>query len=222
VHQPYLDAPGGLPGSKGIVDPPVRPVRSNFDGLPAALIAIGCLVFAFAFAAILYLCIMRRKQVEEVEKQPKTIVIPRYQPVFVEPNLKEYETQVLQMSVTMADDSEQTRHMDQMVRNLRYQPSFSMDNISYITKDKTGDSLSTTKISGDFESSKDTSHYSTLEGDLDDSFFSRESVPDNPNYLSASRTNENVIFGSSPEFVSSTPRRKKSSSKSPIDSTTQL
>ena len=61
VHQPYLDAPGGLPGSKGIVDPPVRPVRSNFDGLPAALIAIGCLVFAFAFAAILYLCIMRRK-----------------------------------------------------------------------------------------------------------------------------------------------------------------
>ena len=36
-----------------------------------------------------------------------------------------------------------------------------------------GDSLSTTKISGDFESSKDTSHYSTLEGDLDDSFFSR-------------------------------------------------
>ena len=75
---------------------------------------------------------------EEVEKQPKTIVIPRYQPVFVEPNLKEYETQVLQMSVTMDDNSEQTRHLDQMVRNLRYQPSFSMDNISYITKDKTG------------------------------------------------------------------------------------
>merc|ERR1719220_930932 len=102
-------------------------------------------------------------------------------------------------------------------RNLRYQASFSLDNISYITKDKTGDSLSTMKTSGDFESSKDTSHYSTLEGDLDDSFFSREN-DDNPNYLSASRTNENVIFGngSTPEFVSSTPRRKKSSSKSPI------
>ena len=78
---------------------------------------------------------------EEVEKQPKTIVIPRYQPVFVEPNLKEYETQVLQMSVTMDDNSEQTGHLDQMVRNLRYQPSFSMDNISYITKDKTGNLL---------------------------------------------------------------------------------
>ena len=54
-------------------------------------------------------------------------------------------------------------------------------------------------------------------------YFYRESEV-NPNYLSASRTNENVIFGngSTPEFVSSTPRRKKSSSKSPIDSTTQL
>ena len=41
----------------------------------------------------------------EVEKQPKTIVIPRYQPIFVEPNMKEYETQVLQMSVPI-DDSE--------------------------------------------------------------------------------------------------------------------
>merc|ERR1712241_1356204 len=224
IHVPYKDLPDGLPGSKGIGTLPINgPIKGGFDGLPAALIAIGCLVFALAFAAIIYLCIMRRKQVEEVEKQPKTIVIPRYQPVFVEPNLKEYETQVLQMSVTMDDNSEQTRHLDQMVRNLRYQPSFSMDNISYITKDKTGDSLSTTKISGDFESSKDTSHYSTLEGDLDDSFFSRENDV-NPNYLSASRTNENVIFGngSTPEFVSSTPRRKKSSSKSPIDSTTQL
>ena len=28
------------------------------------------------------------------------------------------------------------------------------------------------KTSGEFESSKDLSHYSTLEGDLDDSFFS--------------------------------------------------
>ena len=45
------------------------------------------------------------RQVVEVEKQPKTIVIPRYQPIFVEPNMKEYETQVLQMSVPI-DDSE--------------------------------------------------------------------------------------------------------------------
>ena len=45
------------------------------------------------------------RTVTEIEKQPKTIVIPRYQPVFVEPNLKEYETQVLQMSVPIGKKS---------------------------------------------------------------------------------------------------------------------
>ena len=58
------------------------------------------------------------------------IVIPRYEPVFVEPNLKEYETQVLQMSVTM-DDADQIdgggRKRDQ---------EFNLDSISYITKDR--------------------------------------------------------------------------------------
>ena len=73
----------------------------------------------------------------EVEKQPKTIVIPRYQPIFVEPNMKEYETQVLQMSVPI-DDSERMFDYPATSRNLRYQASFSLDNISYITKDKTG------------------------------------------------------------------------------------
>lgn len=76
---------------------------------------------------------------EEVEKQPKTIVIPRYQPIFVEPNLKEYETQVLQMSVPI-DDTDRMFDFNGTGprRNLRYQASFSIDNISYITKDKTG------------------------------------------------------------------------------------
>ena len=73
----------------------------------------------------------------EVEKQPKTIVIPRYQPIFVEPNMKEYETQVLQMSVPI-DDSDRMFDFNTATRNLRYQASFSLDNISYITKDKTG------------------------------------------------------------------------------------
>ena len=31
------------------------------------------------------------------------VVIPRYEPVFVEPNMKEYETQVLQMSMAVDD-----------------------------------------------------------------------------------------------------------------------
>ena len=67
----------------------------------------------------------------EVEKQPKTIVIPRYQPIFVEPNMKEYETQVLQMSVPI-DDSDRMFDFNTATRNLRYQASFSLDNISYL------------------------------------------------------------------------------------------
>ena len=82
------------------------------------------------------------------EKTPKMIVIPRYEPVFVEPNLKEYETQVLQMSVPiddMAEDGTLAR------KNNRRRSSggehFSLDSISYITKDRTNDSLSTVNTS---------------------------------------------------------------------------
>ena len=66
IHAPYPDAP--LPGSKSISPVPVIDSQSNFDGLPAALISIGCLVFAFAFAAVMYLCIMRRKYVKYCKK----------------------------------------------------------------------------------------------------------------------------------------------------------
>ena len=69
--------------------------------------------------------------------------------------MKEYETQVLQMSVpiddnermfdfssavnTAASNNVTKHHPLSTSRNLRYQPSFSLDNISYITKDKTGE-----------------------------------------------------------------------------------
>ena len=63
IHAPYPDLPGGLPGSQSISGslPTKSDSQSTFKGLPAALISIGCLVFAFAFAAVMYLCIMRKK-----------------------------------------------------------------------------------------------------------------------------------------------------------------
>lgn len=55
----------------------------------------------------------------------------RYDPVFVEPNLKEYETQVLQMSVPVDDnDSMNDLQLDFSSKN----HAFSLDNVSYITK----------------------------------------------------------------------------------------
>lgn len=59
-------------------------------------------------------------------------VVPRYDPVYVEPNLKEYETQVLQMSVPVDDnDSYNDLQLDFSNKN----HAFSLDNVSYITKD---------------------------------------------------------------------------------------
>lgn len=59
-------------------------------------------------------------------------VVPRYDPVYVEPNLKEYETQVLQMSVPVDDnDSYNDLQLDFSNKN----HAFSLDNVSYITKE---------------------------------------------------------------------------------------
>ena len=46
IHEPYFDVPRGLPGSKGIMDPPVRRVRSGWSaGGGPNCHAIGCLVY---------------------------------------------------------------------------------------------------------------------------------------------------------------------------------
>lgn len=62
-------------------------------------------------------------------------VVPRYDPVFVETDLKEYETQVLRMSVPHDDnDSYNDLQLDFSNKN----HAFSLDNVSYITKDHGG------------------------------------------------------------------------------------
>lgn len=56
----------------------------------------------------------------------------RYDSVYVEPNLKEYETQVLQMCVPVDDpDDYNDLHLDFSNKN----HTFSLENVSYITKD---------------------------------------------------------------------------------------
>ena len=80
--------------------------------------------------------LLLRVRVNE-EKTPKMIVIPRYEPVFVEPNLKEYETQVLEMSVPIDDMAEDgTFARKNANRRKGSGEHFSLDSISYITKDR--------------------------------------------------------------------------------------
>ena len=61
------------------------------------------------------------------------VVIPRYEPVFVEPNLKEYETQVLQMSMAIDDHDSADLKIDFSARNHVFDPAFNLDSVSYIT-----------------------------------------------------------------------------------------
>ena len=65
----------------------------------------------------------------------------RYEPVFVNGSnfLKEYETQVLQMSVppTDSDNDSLNKVKNGGHRFIARYPSFNLDSISYITKDRT-------------------------------------------------------------------------------------
>lgn len=55
----------------------------------------------------------------------------RYDSTYVEPNLKEYETQVLQMCVPIDDQDNYDLHLDFSNKN----HAFNLDNVSYISKE---------------------------------------------------------------------------------------
>ena len=67
------------------------------------------------------------------DRSQRMVVIPRYEPVFVEPNLKEYETQVLQMSMAIDDHDSADLKIDFSARNHVFDPAFNLDSVSYIT-----------------------------------------------------------------------------------------
>lgn len=154
IHKPY---PGLDMWTAGQGHENAAPVKSsgssNFSGYPGVLIAFGCLVFALTLVALVYLCSIRRKMKATEETNTKMIVIPRYEPVFIEPNLKEYETQVRmhKMQVIMKPlpfllllffSSEQVLQMsvpvddDGFPRSNDRDKEFNLDSISYITKDR--------------------------------------------------------------------------------------
>lgn len=70
------------------------------------------------------------------DQMQRQYVVPaspaRYDSVYVEPNLKEYETQVLQMCVPVDDqDDYNDLHLDFSNKN----HTFSLENVGYIGKD---------------------------------------------------------------------------------------
>merc|ERR1719422_1503561 len=217
----YFISSSGL----GATVPQVRSLApSRYAGYPALLIAVGCFVFALSVAAIIYLLMVYARYRHSKDRAQRMVVIPRYEPVFVEPNMKQYEVQVLQMSVNMDDIDNNTAKMD-FRRNQRFDPGFNLDSVSYITHD--------TSISSDAgqPSSGSTFRAATVTGrpvvrnlssrirqavEHDKSSDSdRSDGVINPVFLGDS----NVMRGYN--ITTSTPRRV-SSFKSPIDATTQL
>jgi len=170
------------------------------------------------------------------------VVIPRYEPVFVEPNLKEYETQVLQMSMAIDDHDSADLKIDFSARNHVFDPAFNLDSVSYITHE-TSTSASPTS-DAEQPPSHSTFRAATVTGrpvvrNLSGraQYLAAESRPDHiPVYdkssdsdgsgheglMNPSFSNDNVMFiGRKKDFNTSTPKRA-SSFKSPIDATTQL
>ena len=82
-----------------------------WEGLPAALVVVAVLVFLLALGGIIYLCatwdnINANGGGGGGPKHPSYVVFPSFNPLAVvqDPNPKEYETQILQLSVNNSTD----------------------------------------------------------------------------------------------------------------------
>ncbi|XP_054267666.1 cadherin-99C-like [Macrosteles quadrilineatus] len=206
----------------------VTPVRTavvavQWEVFPYALIIIAALILILGTTGIIYICISWSRYKAYKDRMNRVYVVPRYDPVYVEPNLKEYETQVLQMSVPV-DDNES--YNDLQLDFSRKNHAFTLDNVSYITKDN-GDSIGQqSPVSSDAAT---TTRASSLIGRHDNVNNNNIHNPGiiNPVYDKSdderglnSSTNENVTF-----------REKKDYShlgfnylidRSPIETTTEL
>ncbi|KAI4458345.1 fat atypical cadherin-related [Holotrichia oblita] len=108
----------------------------NGEVFPYALIIIACIIFILGIVGIIYICVSWSRYKSFKDQMQRQYVVPaspaRYDSVYVEPNLKEYETQVLQMCVPVDDqDDYNDLHLDFSNKN----HTFSLENVSYITKD---------------------------------------------------------------------------------------
>ena len=61
IHPPYVNSLAGIQESGRANSLPVEQAGTNYEGVPGFLIAIGCIMFALAVVAIIYLCFIRRK-----------------------------------------------------------------------------------------------------------------------------------------------------------------
>ncbi|XP_030756707.1 cadherin-99C [Sitophilus oryzae] len=203
---------------------------ASFNGevFPYALIIIACIIFVLGSVGIIYICVSwsRYKSFKDHYSNGRQYVVPaspaRYDTVYVEPNLKEYETQVLQMVVPV-DDQEDYNDLQIDFSNKNH--AFSLENVSYIGKDTnlknydkaspiSSESATTARASsvGDNHLIKNTNN--TLRRDN----IYRSSDEDDMN---TSPTNDNVMFKEKKDY-NNIHLGFPYGDRSPIETTTEL
>ncbi|KAF5300091.1 hypothetical protein FQA39_LY11283 [Lamprigera yunnana] len=193
----------------------------NGEVFPYALIIIACIIFVFGTIGIIYICVSWSRYKSFKDQIQRSYIVPssptRYDTVYVEPNLKEYETQVLQMCVPVDDPDEYNDlHLDFSNKN----HAFSIDNVSYISKDNNIKKYNQrSPVSSDSEVTARTSNieHNLLPSKLDRNHMYHRSSDDEE--MSASPTNDNVMFREKKDFSH---LGFSYSEHSPIETTTEL
>lgn len=107
-------------------------VTIQWTVFPYTLILMAALIMVLGVAGIIYICVSWSRYKAYKERMARMYVTQRYDPVFIEPNMKEYEVQVLQMSVPIDDNDS---YNDLQLDFSRKNHTFSIDNVGYITKE---------------------------------------------------------------------------------------
>ncbi|XKL62751.1 hypothetical protein PGB90_002584 [Kerria lacca] len=202
-----------------VITPKTAIIQFQWEVFPYALILIAALILVLSIVGIIYICISWSKYKAYKERMARMYITPRYDPVFVEPNLKEYETQVLQMSVPV-DDSDS--YNDLQIDFSRKNHTFNLDNVGYISKDNgnhsptNSDAATTTRASSMSEHHNTLNHNGTA-GKVNRAYqrSSEEDLPPN-----SSATNENVTFREKRDY--SQLGFNYLMDRSPVETTTEL
>ncbi|KAG5889477.1 hypothetical protein JTB14_026490 [Gonioctena quinquepunctata] len=197
-----------------------------FDGdvFPYALIIIACIIFVFGIIGIIYICVSWSRYKNYKEQIQKQYTVPsspvRYDTVYVEPNLKEYETQVLQMCVPVDDQEDfNDLHLDFSNKN----HTFSLDNVSYISKDnnlkKYGQQSPVSSESATTARASSVGDNHVLSKNIDHSL-RRDNMyrSSDEEEMNTSPTNNNVMFKEKKDYLN----LGFSFDHSPVETTTEL
>ncbi|XP_063882361.1 LOW QUALITY PROTEIN: cadherin-99C-like [Scylla paramamosain] len=231
------------PASSPVTEPPPLPVReaATLEAYYVVLLVLAVIIVVMGMVGICYICVQWKRYMKHRDETNKAMVVvaPPYERVAgsVIESTKEYEVQVLHMSVPMDDDSVQDLTLDS-----RPSHHFSMDNVSYITKQQLSDESSNRSSDGgghmledhhlpheDWNTPPGQRHHLGTHQHLPHISAMAASTPSgrNPAYehfddhddedeggegpLSVSATNENVMFG-----------RRGLTEPSPVQTTTEL